>query len=228
MSWGAVAIGAGTAAGAYLGYKGQQEAAKAQKKGAKKSIAEQRRQFNLLREDYAPYREAGERALTQMEAMTDPSQDYDLEGTEAYQFRREQGQRALNNTLAATGNRFSGRAAKEAMRFGQGLASQEFGQQYNRLAGLAGTGQTATGQTGQAGMQMAGNVGQAYQQMGQAQAQASLGQAGAMNQAIQGGIGNYLTYQQNQQMLNRLNGQGGYNQMYGNTYGQPITSGGAG
>ena len=82
------AIVGGSLASGYLGYKGQQEAANAQKKAAKKSIAEQRRQFNILREDYAPYREAGEEALGEMQNML--SGDYDLQETPGYEYGKLQ------------------------------------------------------------------------------------------------------------------------------------------
>lgn len=223
MPWAtAAAIGGGSLISGYLGYKANKEAAQAQKKASKRAIREQRRQFNLLRQDQAPYREAGEFALGEMRNMLQG--DYDLEETPGYQFRLEEGQQALTNNLAATGNRISGRAMKEAMRFGQGMASQEFGQQYNRLAGLAGTGQTAAQATGQAGMQTAAGISNALGRMGTAQARSARGSAASINRAIQGGIGNYLSYQQNQQMLNRLDGGPGYSHMYGNTYGTPVMS----
>lgn len=131
---------------------------------------------------------------------------FDVSQIPGYEFRMDQGINALNNSLAASGNRFSGRAMKAAQRYGQGLASQEYGQHFNRLAGLAGTGQSAVGTSGQAGMQTASGVGNALMRGGLAAGQAQAQGAASMNNAIQGGIGNYLAYNQNRQLLSALGG----------------------
>lgn len=62
----------------------------------------------------------------------------------------------------------------------------------NRLGSIAGIGQSAVTQSGNAGMQMAGNVGNALMAQGQANAD----RYGSWNNAIQGGISNYLLYDQ--------------------------------
>lgn len=138
---------------------------------------------------------------------------FDISQTPGYQFRYDEGLNALNNSLAASGNRFSGRAMKAAQEYGQGMASQEYQNQFNRLASLSGQGQSAVGTSGQAGMQTASGVGQAQQAIGQAQAQG----AANMNRAVQGGIGNYLSYRQNEQLLGRL-GSGGQQPQGGVSY----------
>lgn len=125
---------------------------------------------------------------------------FDISETPGYQFRMDQGVNALNRSLAATGNRLSGRAVKAATRYGQGLASQEFSNRFNRLASLSGRGQAAVETSGQAGMQAAGQIGNSLMAGGRARAAGIAGK----NQAIQGGIGNYLSYQQNQNMLNNI------------------------
>ena len=65
----------------------------------------------------------------------------------------------------------------------------------NRLSSLAGTGQTAVGQSGAAGSNMANAIANINQANAQQQGQAAQLKYGGMNQAVQGGIGNYLTYQ---------------------------------
>jgi hypothetical protein len=78
--------------------------------------------------------------------------------------------------------------------------------QFNRLAGLAGVGQTGVNQTASAGSAaansiaqsaLAGGTGQANAAMaaGQAQGAGILGSYGSINQAAQGGIGNALALQ---------------------------------
>jgi hypothetical protein len=70
----------------------------------------------------------------------------------------------------------------------------------NPLQSLAGVGQTATNQLGQAGQVMASNVGQALGAAGQARASGYMGGANALT----GALGTYLNYQQGQNFLNAM------------------------
>lgn len=65
----------------------------------------------------------------------------------------------------------------------------------NRLSNLAGTGQTAVAQSGAAGSNMANAIANINQANATAQGNAANTRYGAYNNAIQGGISNYLTYQ---------------------------------
>lgn len=123
-----------------------------------------------------------------------------LRATPGYQFAFNEGQRALESSAAARGGLFSGAAGKALAKYGQGVADQQYGTHLNRLAGLAGIGQTATSQNNQIGMQTAGNVGQAYQNAGNARASGIAGSANAWGST-----------------LGQLAGIGGY--MYGNRWG---------
>ena len=98
----------------------------------------------------------------------------------AYQFQLQQGQQALDRSAAASGMGASGAQIKAAQKFGQGLASQEydkqynrasgeFGDYYNRLAGLAQGGQQAAGSMAQAGGQYAQNAGNTFANLSNAQ-----------------------------------------------------------
>jgi len=98
----------------------------------------------------------------------------------AYQFQLKQGQQALDRSAAARGMGYSGAQMKAAQQFGQGLASQEydkqynrasgeFGDYYNRLAGLSQGGQQAAGSMSQAGGQYAQNAGNTFANLSNAQ-----------------------------------------------------------
>ena len=96
-------------------------------------------------------------------------------------FLREQGERSILNTNAATGGVGGGNILKELTRYGQGMAAQDFGNSYNRLAGLSQQGLQAIGQ--QAGLRgqqasmgsgLISNLGQARSNVNQ-----NLGTAGA-------------------------------------------------
>lgn len=68
-----------------------------------------------------------------------------------YQFRKDEGTRAITGNAAAKGLIDSGSLGKGLINYGQRAASDEFGQWYNRIAALAGVGQTAVGQSAAAG-----------------------------------------------------------------------------
>lgn len=107
-----------------------------------------------------------------------------FETTPGYQFRFDEGQRSLAAAAAAGGYRGSGRQIKEAIRYGQNFASNEYGNYYNRLASLANAGQTATGQTVSAANQHAVNTGNIITNTGEARAAG----AAAQGNAITGGL----------------------------------------
>jgi hypothetical protein len=136
----------------------------------------------------------------------------DFQADPGYQFRQDEGMKALERSAAARGGLFSGRAMKDTLRFSQGLASQEFGSafdrfnvnktnQFNRLASISGIGQTAANQTGGALANYGNNVSNNIIGAGNAQAAGRVGSANAWNSAIGQGIS---SYQQNQ-LLNSLN-----------------------
>ena len=86
------------------------------------------------------------------------------------------------------------------------------GNTYNRLASLAGMGQTATGQLGQLGQTNASNIGNLLTGQGNAAAAGTLGSASAINSglnSIVGGGNNALNYYQNGLLLNALTGGSG-------------------
>lgn len=79
------------------------------------------------------------------------------------------------------------------------------GNQYNRLAALSGTGQTAVGQLAQAGQANANAVSDLATQAGNARAAGALGIAGSINNGVQNGINNY----QSGQLISALTGGSG-------------------
>ena len=58
----------------------------------------------------------------------------------SYNWRMSQGMEAVNRSAAATGGLGSGRQMADLAQFGQGMASQEYDKQFQRLSTLAGAG----------------------------------------------------------------------------------------
>jgi hypothetical protein len=197
MPWMALAV----IGSSIIGGASANKAAKTQASAADRAAQLQQEQFDKNIELQAPWREAGVNALGKLQ-----SGDVMGQMDPGYQFRLSEGMKALDRTAASRGGLLSGATLKGAQRYGQGLASQEYGNAYNRLASMAGIGQTATGAMTGLGSQFASNQGENY--MGSANARAS-GYMGGAN-AISGGLGQYMNYSQNQNMMNMLGRQRGY------------------
>ena len=133
----------------------------------------------------------------------------DLQMDPSYGFRLSQGLEARENSAAARGMQLSGSALKDLERFSQDYASQEYGNaygrfmgergdQYNRLASLAGIGQTASQNTGATAANALGNmgnqIGQNIMGAGNAMAAGQVGAANAMGSSLNN-IGNYAMFQ---------------------------------
>jgi hypothetical protein len=196
----AMIAGGATLASSLIGANAASRASKAQASAADQATQLQREMFEKQLELQKPYQEAGVNALAKMQKgvvsdYMDPS----------YQFRLGEGMKALERNAAARGGLISGGALKAAQRYGQDYASQEFGNAYNRLAAMAGVGQTSSTNMGNAAGAFGANAGQNY--MGAANARAS-GYVGTAN-ALTGGLNQYLNYTQNQNLLDTLRSGGG-------------------
>lgn len=104
--------------------------------------------------------------------------------TPGYQFQLTEGQRAIDSSAAARGGLMRGSTLARLQEFGQGLADQTYGQYYNRLAALAGMGQTATGAATSLGSSTASNLGNLYLGAGDARASSYLTQGAAQQSAL--------------------------------------------
>ena len=145
----------------------------------------------------------------------------DMTTDPGYQFRLDQGNKALNNSLALRGGLLSGNAVRSAVDYNQGAASQEYQNAFNRfqtnrsnvlnpLQSLGGMAQSATNQVGQATQNYANNVGNNQIGAGNANASGYVGQGNAVAGALSQGIN---MYQQNQ-LMNQMSQNNGYSQGY--------------
>lgn len=185
-------------------------AANAQSDAAADATAEQKRQFDAVRQDMQPWRNAGAGALTQLTNWDaqNPAFKFETTGPNAdpsYNFRFNEGMKALQNSAAARGGLLSGNTLKGITNYGQEAASQEYqnafnryqtttGNKLNRLQSLAGVGQSATQQVHQAGQNYANAYGQNAQAAGSAQGSAWVGASNAVNNSL----GSWLQHQQQQ------------------------------
>ncbi len=201
----AVAIGAAAVVGAGTTLATGSKAAKAQKNAANQQITESRREYDTSRADYAPWRDTGKAALDRMASIYGLNPTAGGSGAPAtapdyssfyaspdYNFRYGEGLKAIDRGAAASGLLHSGAAVKAEERFGSGIAAGEFGNYWNRLAGVAGVGQAATDTTTQAGMNATGQINNAYQQAGNARASSYANTGSAVNSGINNVLSAYL------------------------------------
>jgi hypothetical protein len=117
-----------------------------------------------------------------------------------YQFALQQGQQGVDRDAAARGALYSGGHTADVLKFGQGLASQQFNNYTNRLASLAGVGQTAANELGAYGQNTANSIGNLMTNAGNARASSFLQQGRIAGQTA-GALGNafnqFLGYYQN-------------------------------
>lgn len=126
--------------------KGYETAAKALGERLDAGMAEARDATGKAIGMAQPFAEAAKKTLTELQTFlgmsgsaTDQANiQQKLENLPGYKFQLEQGQSALERSQAARGGLLSGRAMKEAMSFGQGLASNAYGAHLDRLQGLLG------------------------------------------------------------------------------------------
>lgn len=190
------------------------DAADAQVGATEAMIREQRRQYDENVARQKPFYEAGINALPQLVEASKytPFGMGQFQADPGYAFRLSEGQKALERSAAARGGLLSGGTGKALQRFGQEMGSQEYTNAFNRyqteraarlnpLQSLTGMGQTTGQQIGQAGQQMASNVGEAIGSGAAARASGYVGQANALTS----GLGTYLNYTNSRDMVNALN-----------------------
>jgi hypothetical protein len=225
--------GLGSLTSGVLSGNAAKEAAQIQADAATKAAQMQMDMFNTVNAQGAPYRGAGYNALNQIGGML-PGQytQYDASGKPigqatgtgyltqqygpeqfqkdidpGYAFRLQQGQMANQRASNLAGGLIGGNALQGMQDYTQGMASQEYGNAFNRfqtqrgniyntLAGIAGIGQTAQSQANQ----MAQNTATAQGQLGVGSAAAQA--AGRVGQAT--GYGNAATGLGNAYLLSQL------------------------
>lgn len=117
-----------------------------------------------------------------------------------YNFRLQEGEKALNRTLAAQGGLLSGAAIKAANRYNQDYATNEYTNAYNRynndqntiynrLMGVSNMGQNAAAQQASQNQSYANQVGQNMMNFGDARANQAINQGYFAGQGLAGMMG---------------------------------------
>lgn len=198
------------AGGAVIGGIATGKAAREQAKATDRATAAQERMFNRQVELQEPFRQAGVNALPELieASRYTPFSMEQFQQDPGYAFRMREGLKALDRSAAARGGLLSGNQLRGVTQFGQELGSQEYTNAFNRyqaeraarlnpLQSLAGMGQSNAATMAQQAGQFGQALGQAEATKGNIRASSYMGMANALT----GGLGQYLNYQQNQDFM---------------------------
>lgn len=154
MPWGAAIAGAAAIGGSVLSSNAQKKAAK---KAANATGDAADASSQALADNYAktetnlqPYADAGRNALVGINAVNHGDYSGFLNSPD-YQAALTQGIQAQDRSAAAKGSLYSGGHSADLAAYAGNLASQNFGNYYNRLAGLAQLGQSSATSLGSIG-----------------------------------------------------------------------------
>jgi len=207
MPWGIAAAAVGSVASAAIGASAASDAADAQLTASNNSLALQKQMFDVTQANLEPYNTTGQNALQQLASLyglggggpSAANQLAQLKNFPGYQFDLDQGMLALQRSAAATSGNVNTGSLKDLMTFGEGLASNEFGNYGNMLMGIAGLGENAAAGVGNAAITTGANGGNSLLAGGQAAASGIVGGANAVTGSLNNGI-------QNAVLLNALRG----------------------
>lgn len=181
--------------GELTGSNAANRAIEAQTAAANQSNRTLRHMFDTQRADLQPWREAGQGALSDLTAnkfMDNWQQD------PGYQFRLQEGLKAINAAASAGGRSQGGATLKALTRFGQDYGSNEYGKIYdrnfNRLSSIAGLGSNANAQQTQATGNYGSQVAQNQMGLGNAIGAANIAQGNITSGLLQQAIGGAIAY----------------------------------
>ena len=196
-----IAVGGATLIAGNRQAKAAESAAQIQAGSSEAGIAEQRRQFDAIRELLKPYTEAGLPALEAQQALlglqgpqAERAAIERIRGGETFKALTRQGEEALLQRASATGGLRGGNIQAALSQFRPQLLSSLIEQQYGRLGGMTALGQQSAAGVGAAGLETGANVANLLGQQGAALAGGELAQGRAfasIPSAISGGLGIY-------------------------------------
>ncbi len=194
---GGISAGGGILSG-ILGGNAAQKAASQQAATEQQALSFQQGVYGTEQANLNPFIQTGTNALgsvAQLYGLATPGgpgagsgnalQAYsNYQKTPFYQFPLQQGTQTLQNSGAARGLTLSGGQANALQAYGQGYASQNFGQYIQGLTGLAGLGQSSATSLGSLGQGASNTSAGILNNLGSAQAAGTVGQASGINNAL--------------------------------------------
>lgn len=167
--WGSVVESGSAALQAIYGNKEMGKARESINTGYQQAADERNRQYAETQAYLKPYQDAAQPALTKLSEMGKSGYKFSSSDP-SYQWRMEQGQKALERSAAARGNLMSGGHLKSLANYSQGLASTEYQNEYNRQMQLANLGAKTASQQAGYSSNLGGQASQAAIDRGEANA----------------------------------------------------------
>jgi len=215
-------------AGAGISALGANSAANTQAAAADQATQVQKQMYDQTVQREQPFVDAGGNSLAALMAglglgpngggigtgsLNKPFSMQDFQKSPGYDFQMQQGEQAILDTQTARGGVGGGNTLKELTSFGQGVANQDYWNQYNayvaqqnqqfgQLDTLAGSGQSAAANLGAIGNQTAGQIGNNLIGAGNSRSAGQIAGANAIGSGISSLSSNYL--------LSNLMGGGGF------------------
>lgn len=193
---GAIIAGGAGLISAGVGAYASNEASKRQADAANNALNFQKQQYDTTQQNFKPYMDVGKGAtytLGQLTGTGGNGQDFSSFFKDpSYTFAQQQGELGIERGANARGLNLSGGTLKDLATFNSGLASQQYGNYFNRLMGLSQLGQASAAGSAANGTTAAGQIGNTMQGVGQAQASGIVGGANAITGGISSGTQNAL------------------------------------
>jgi hypothetical protein len=190
---GGIVAGAGAIGGAAIMSGASSRASRAQATAAERQLELQREQAAQQRQDFAPFREAGVRALGDFNTLAG-LQGADkqmaaieaLRGNPLFQSLYRQGQEAVLQNASATGGLRGGNTQRSLADFGSDTLARVYQQQLGTLGGLVSVGAGANANLASLAQSNANAQSAALGAQGQAAASNALAQGGIWSNAFSG------------------------------------------
>ena len=210
--WVAGAVAVGSIGSAYLQKEGARKAARAQMSAADVAREETQKAYDISKGYYQPYYDTGTAASNRLaelmgiggqagapgygSLMRDFSMA-DYQQDPGYQFRLQEGLKQLQRNAAARGGMLSGATLAGTQKYAQGLASQEYGNayqrfmeqqqnRYNMLSGQQRLGATTAGSLADLSSSYGANLANIALGKGQVEAQKTAGEYSGYGNMLQG------------------------------------------
>lgn len=192
MSWGAVIAGGAAIVGGALSSKSAGKAANASSSANDATVNEARRQFDLTREDTANQRQLGNEAIDRLRSIFMGGDLSAVTSDPGYAFGLNEGISAIDKSAIANGRLFSGGTGKALTRYGTDYATTKVNDTTQRLLALAGMGNQGITTSANMGSNTTSIIAGSNANNAAQRGSAYMAGGAGVNNAIQGGISNYL------------------------------------
>ena len=199
MPWGMAIGAAGSLISGLIGKSGADKQSNAVAAAQQAANEERRKALAQTRTDLAPYMATGTNALMMAGnaagvngADGNAAALASFQASPGYQYQVDQGTRAVEAAASAQGLAHSGATVRAVQDRATNLANMDFGAYYNRLSGLAGSGQQAATNLGQFGAGTSQGIADTATSAGTAQASIYGQQAQSMGNSVNSFANNAL------------------------------------